>query len=248
MPEENPIPSPPKPKKRNERTEAKFLEHAAQVIAEAVREGAEYQPPNPAIAALTHLQTRHGEVAAKRTAYQNINANIETARNGRENLYKPLRSDVRSVIDYVKSSGKPQNAIDALNSIARDISGKRAGERGANSVSVSQLSYASLADNYSRFIEQYASLGIPTTEEMYEVSTHRDKLAALQAANANIITLEAEADSIEADLDDAAYLAEDSLFNGCVSAKNYIKSKYKGAGAFKNISKTSFILPTRLRR
>jgi hypothetical protein len=246
MPEEPAIPSPPK--KRNERTEAKFLEDADKVIAEVVREGVEYQPPNPAIAALTHLQTRHVEVAAKRTAYQNINANIETARNGRENLYKPLRSDVRSLVDYVKSTGKPKNEIDALNSIAREIGGRRAGERGANSVSVSQLSYASLADNYSRFIEQYDSLGIPTTEEMYKVSTHRDKVAAMRAANTHIITLEADADSIEADLDDAAYLAKDSLLNGCVAAKNYIKSKYKGAGAFKNISKTSFTLPTRLRR
>jgi hypothetical protein len=218
------------------------------VIAEAAREGAEYLPPNPAIAALPHLQTRHAEVTTKRTAYQNINASIETARNGRENLYKPLRSDVRSLVIYAKSTGKPQNEIDALNAIARDISGKRAGERGAGSVSVSQLSFASLADNYSRFIAQYESLGIPTTEDFYKVSTHRDKIAAMRAANAGITTLEADADSLEADLDNAAYLAEDSLFNGCVSAKNYIKSKYKGKGAFKNISKTRFILPTRLRR
>lgn len=245
MPEEPAVPSPKK--KRNERTEAKFLEDAAKVIAEAEREGADYKPPNP-IAELTHLKAKRDEVLAKRTANQAADSALETARNQRENLYKPLRSDVRSLVDYAKSSGKPQNEIDALNSIAREIGGRRAGARGEGSISVSQLSFASLADNYSRFIEQYDSLGIDAKEDSYMADTYRAKVAAMRAANENVIKLEADADTSGEALDKCAYTDADSLINGCISAKNYIKSKYKGGGAYKNISKTNFTMPSRLRK
>jgi hypothetical protein len=41
----------------------------------------------------------------------------------------------------------------------------------------------------------------------------------------------------------------DSLLNACISAKGYVKSKFKTTGQpYKNIAKTRFELPTRLRK
>jgi len=252
MPEVPTVPAiPAKPKKRNERTEAKFFEHADVLIAEAERLGTEYKPPNE-IAKLVNLKAKRTAALAQRTVNQASEAEKETAGNQRENLFKPLQSDVRSLVDYTKSSGKPKNDIDALNSIAREIGGGRAkpigdGGTGGN-ISVAHLSYASRADNYSRFIEQYASLGITTTEEMYKAETHRAKLTALQQATADVIAAESAADTSGELLDKLAFTDADSLLNGCVAAKAYIKSKFKASGEpYKNIAKTRFDMPTRLR-
>lgn len=249
-PEAPTVPEPPK--KRNERTEAKFFEDVDKLIAEAERLGAEYNPPNE-IAKLANLKAKRDAALEQRTVNQATKAEEEAARNRRENLYRSLRGDVRSLVDYAKSSGKPKNELDALNSIARQIGGGRAkpvGEGGAagGSVSVSHLSFASRADNYSRFIEQYAALGIATTEDMYKAETHRAKLTAMRQASADVIAAQAAANTSGEAFDKLVYTDADSLLNGCVAAKAYIKSKFKASGApYKNIAKTSFSLPTRLR-
>ncbi|MET0752111.1 MAG: hypothetical protein ABWZ66_02005, partial [Pyrinomonadaceae bacterium] len=64
-------------------------------------------------AELTHLKAKRDEALAERTANQAADSALETARNQRENLYKPLGNAARSLVDYVKSSGKPQNDADA---------------------------------------------------------------------------------------------------------------------------------------
>ncbi|CAN5453384.1 hypothetical protein BH10ACI1_BH10ACI1_16090 [soil metagenome] len=254
MPEtnENEVPTPQPKKKRNELTEAKFFEDVEKIIAEAEREGVAYNPPNP-FANLSALQTQRNSSAAQRTVNQASDAIEETKRNNRENLYKILNSDVTSLVDYVKSAGMPENDVNALKSIARTIKGGRAEaidkNDGAIHISVAHLSYASRADNYARFIEQYESLGIVATEDMYKAATHRAKLAALQQANTEVITAEANTNTSGELLDKLAYLDDNSLMNGCISAKAYIKSKYKTTGQpYKNIAKTRFVLPSRLRK
>ena len=246
MPEtdENAVPTPPT-KKRNERTEAKFFEDADKLIAEAESLGAAYAPPND-IAKLVNLK-------AKRTVNQANDAAEETKRNGRENLFKPLNSDVTSLVEYTKSAGKPTNEVDALKSIARDIKGTRAKlidpNAGGNQISVSNLSYVTRTDNYARFIEQYDSLAITTTEDMYKAATHRAKLDALREATADVIQAESVSNASGELLDKLAYTDPESLLNGCVSGKSYIKSKYKSTGEpYKNIAKTRFELPSRLRK
>ena len=253
MPEinENEVPT-PTTRKRNERTEAKFLEDADKLIAEAARLSADYDAPND-IAKLANLQAKRAEVTTLRTANQANNAAEENARNARENEYNSVKKDVTSLVEYAKSAGKPANEIDALKSIARDVKGQRAkaikpGDGGTH-ISVSNQSYASIADNYARFIEQYDALNITTNEDFYKAQTHRDKLTALRAANTAVIAAEAASNTSGELLDAAAYTAPDSLLNGCVSGKTYIKSKYKTTGEpYKNIAKTRFIIPSRLRK
>lgn len=253
MPEtiENEAPNPPV-RKRNERTEAKFLEDADKLISEAERLGADYNPPND-IAKLVNLKAKRTEVSAQRTVNQANDAAEETARNRRENLFKPLNGNVTSLVEYTKSAGIPPNELDALKSIARDIKGTRAKpvapDDGNLHISVANLSFASRADNFARFIEQYAALGIETTEDIYNVRTHRTKLGALRQATTDVIAAESAANTSGEQLDKLAYTDPDSLLNSCISAKSYIKSKYKTTGEpYKNIAKTRFELPSRLRK
>ena len=247
---ENPVPK--TARKRSERTEAKFLEDVDKIIAEAERLGAAYDPPND-IAKLPALKSKREAVALARTANQSNDATEESERNRRENLYKPLSKEVTAVVNYVKSAGKAENEVAALRSTARTIKGERAKSLdptdGGNHISVSKMSYASRADTYAEFIEQYAALGIKTTEEMYQPATHRAKLAALQAANASVLNAEAAANTTGEQLDKLSYTDTDSLINGCISAKSYLKSKYGTTGQpYKNIAKTRFEIPARLRR
>lgn len=111
------------------------------------------------------------------------------------------------------------------------------------------MSYASCADNYAEFDEQYAALDIPTDEEMYQPVTHHAANAAIRNANTAVINAESNTNTTREQLDTLAYTAADSLLNSCISAKTYIKSKYGVTGqSYKNISKTRLEMPSRLRK
>lgn len=252
-PIEPPVSNPVVRASRSELTEAKFFEDVDKIIAEAESLVADYQPPNP-LASVANLKAKRDAALAARAAHQADEAGEEQARNSRENLFKPLNGDVTSLVAYAKSAGKAENELAALQSIARDIKGGRAAPIDPNDpnavhISVANLSYVSRADNYARFVEQYDALGIDTTEDFYKASTHRTRHAALAAANTAVITAETDSNKSRETLDKLAYTDADSLLNACVSAKAYIKSKYKTTGQpYKNIAKTRFILPSRLRR
>lgn len=256
MPEtgDDQVPNQPKTKKRNERTEAKFFEDVEKLIAQIDALGADYNPPNE-IAKAVNLKAKRDATVAARTANQANIAAEETKRNQRENLYKSLNGDVTKLVDYAKAAGKPVNDIEALKAISRDIKGQRAkavtpnenGE-GNSSVSVANLSYVTRADNYSRFIEQYDTLAITTDEDMYKASTHRTKQAALRQSNSDVIEAESGSNTSSESLDKLAYTDADSLVNSCIAAKTYILSKYGKTGQpYKNIAKTRFIMPQRLK-
>lgn len=225
MPEtnENEVPTPPK--KRNERTEAKFFEDVDKLIAEAESLDAAYNPPND-IAKLVNLKAKRDEALTQRTINQANDAAEETKRNGRENQFKSLNSDVTTLVEYAKSAGKPTNEIDALKSIARDIKGTRAKpidpDNPGNTISVANLSYVTRTDNYARFIEQYDTLAIPTNEDIYKIGTHRAKLAAFRQANTDVITSESASNASGELLDKLTYTDANSLMNGCISGKSYI--------------------------
>lgn len=249
MPEINEVPI---PKRRNERTEAKFLEDADKLIAEAESLGADYDPPNE-IAKLVNLKAKRAEYAVQHTAKTANDAAEETVRNTRENLFKPVSSDITSLTEYTKSAGKPDNEIEALKAISRDIKGQRAKainpDDGKKHISVSNRSYVSITDNYERYVEQYDTLNIATDEDFYKPDTHRAKIAALRQSTADVIAAESTSNKSGELLDKLAYTDADSLINGCISGKSYIKSKYKTTGEpYKNIAKTRFILPSRLRK
>lgn len=254
MPVENPTENSnenptPKPKKRNERTEAKFLEDADKLIAEGERLGAEYMPPNPA-AQIAPLKAKRDAVRAQRTVQQDKRADVDVVSNQVEILFKPLNSRVSSVVGYVESAGKPAQDVDLLRSTARLISGKRAGTVDPNggSISVSHLFRATRADNFAVFIEQFDALDLKSTEDIFKVETLRGELAAMRQALSDLIAAEAAANTADEAFDKLAYTDADSLLNGCVSGKKYIKSKYKTTGEpYKNIAKTRFEMPSRLR-
>lgn len=237
-------------RKSSERTEAKFFEDVNKLIAEAESADTAYQPPNPN-ASSANLKTKHDASLAGRAAKKVKDVAEETMRNDRENLYKPLDKDLTSLIAYARSAGKKANEIAALETIARKIKGIRAEaideNDGNRHISVSNRAYVSRADNYAEFIEQYASLAIPATDDFYKAETHRAKLAAYQAANNAVITSEAQANAAQMEFDRITYTDEDSLINACISSKEYFKSKFRDSH-YKNISKTRFVLPSRLRK
>jgi hypothetical protein len=244
---ENPVS--PQTRRQNERTEARFYEDVNKFIAEAESAGAGYKPPN-AMATVAALKAKRDASLAQRGVKQADDADEEAERNDRENFYKPMDKEVTSVVGYAKAAGKKENEIAALETLARKIKGVRAKaideNDGGNHISVSNCAYVSRADNYAQFVEAYAALEIETDEEFYEAETHRAKAAEYQAANNRVITKEAKANASQALFDQITYLGKDSLINGCISGKAYMKSKFKDTH-YKNIAKTRFELPSRLR-
>ena len=75
------------------------------------------------------------------------------------------------------------------------------------------------------------------------------KLDAYRQANTDVIQAESASNTSGELLDQLTYTDANSLMNGCISGKSYIKSKYKSTGEpYKNIAKTRFSLPSRLRK
>ena len=247
---ENTVEEPaPKPKKRNEKTEAKFLEDVDKLIAEAERLGAEYTPPS-AFAQVVPLKAKRDAVRLQRTVQQDKQADVDVLSNNVELLFKPLNSRVSGVINYTESAGRPENDVEMLRSTGRLISGKRAGAVDPNgrSVSVSHLYRATRLDNFSVLIEQYDALDLKDPEDMFKVETLRAELAEMRQGLDDLLAAQTAADTADEKFDQLAYTDADSLLNGCVSGKGYIKSKYTTKGEpYKNISKTSFRLPSRFR-
>lgn len=248
---ENEIPVSPTTRRQNERTEAKFYEDGNKLIAESENvAAAQYQPPNP-MAAAASLKAKRDASLARRVVKQADETAEETERNDRENLYKPMDREITSLVSFASSAGKKANEIAALETISRKIKGIRAEtieEDDTNRhVSVSNRAYVSRADNYARFVEQYAALEIATEDEFYQPGTHRAKAAAYQTANNKVINSEAKAKASQTLYDQITYTNEDSYLNALISSKEYFKSKFKDTH-YKNIAKTRFVLPSRLRK
>lgn len=248
---ETEIPVSPAARRRNERTEAKFFDDADKIIAESENVAAGvYQPPNPN-AATVSLKSKRDASIAQRVVKESDQLAEEGERNARENLYKQMDKDVTRLVGFVKSAGKQENEIAALETIARKIKGVRAEDIKEDDtnrhISVSNRAYASRADNYARLVEQYAALEIETTDEFYQPETHRAKAVAYQKANTSVITSEAKSNASQMLYDQLTYTNNDSYLNGLISAKEYFKSKFKDTH-YQNIAKTRLELPTRLRK
>lgn len=241
----------PTARRQNERTEAKFYEDGNKLIAESENVAAgSYQPPNP-MAAIASLKSKRDASIAQRAVKQADATAEEAERNDRENLYKQMDKEITSLVGFAKSAGKKPNEIAALETISRKIKGVRAEDIKEDDtnrhVSVSNRAYVSRADNYARLVEQYAALEIETTDEFYQPATHRNKSAAYQTANNRVINAEAKANASQTLYDQITYTNEDSYLNALVSSKEYFKSKFKDTH-YKNIAKTRFVLPSRLRK
>jgi hypothetical protein len=88
-----------------------------------------------------------------------------------------------------------------------------------------------------------------SSSERTEARFLEDVEKIIADANNAVITAQANSNTARETLDKLAYTNADSLLNACISAKTYIKSKYKTTGQpYKNIAKTRFELPSRLRR
>lgn len=237
----------------SEKTEAKFFEEAERLKAAIASLGAEYEPPNE-IAELDHITTKLTESLPLRTAHLDNLVAEEAVRNERENIYKPLNSVLTNSVNYAKSAGKPQNEIDALASIAREIKGVRATPTAAtgegenvNRRSVANTAFASRAEKYALFVEQYEAMNIKSEDDEFKAAAHRTRLAQMRDANTAVINAQAASNSSERASDAVAYTDADSLRNSCLAAKSYLKAKPGFKETYKKISKLRFELPKRLR-
>lgn len=245
IPNENPTPA-SRRHSVSERTTAKFFEEVEILLAEIKRLKNEYLPPN-GIAAVTHIETQLEATLALRTAHQDLTAGEETERNNRQNVYQPLNSMTTATTQYVKSAGRPANEVAALRSLGNEIKGIRASPTGGNSISSANTSYASKADKFALFIEQYESLNLPTTEAEFTVETHRNLLAALRASNTAVINSQTAELGARNAFDKKTYTDADSLRNSCLAAKFYLKAKKNLKSSYDIVSKFRFEMPSRLR-
>lgn len=250
-------------KKQYELTEAKLFQNLETLINRAGMLGAAYQPPNP-IAAPGTMQANFAEAQTLRTALQQSDAVEEEKRNEREDLFEPVATFCGDIAKYCESAGWSANDVANLRSITRKMRGKRAPAKPKpadnppnadtpapppNTVSASQTSFASRAEQFSTFIETLRAnaANYQPKENEFKLATLDAKLDAMRNLNSAVNTAETGASQARTALDGKLYTNSDNLVDAAKSAKKYLGAAFKTHQAYQDVKNLTFNKPSRLR-
>jgi hypothetical protein len=230
---------------------AKNVDNLGGLIAGIATFGSTYNPSNPA---LTHTALKAKETLARASINAVNTATIQYANvsNKRENAFQPLNSLVTRSLNAVRASPSDKNTDAALAAVARKIYGTRAPsskvaakkaaaanpEVKIKTISVSQRSYDSQADNLDRYVEALANTPeyTPNEEEL--------KVASLKAFAAELRKLNTECNAAAYTLDSnrttrnvELYAPNTGLVDVALGVKAYVKSLFGATSAeYKRIS------------
>lgn len=205
--------------------------------------GVTYNPSQNAIkiANLNNLKTAAlaalANVTAKHTAYMN-------AVDSREVIFAPLQKFATRIMSALRSSGASDGIVKDAESINRKIQGKRAKpvkeapvSDAVNPndlpsvmpvhISVSQLSYDSMIDHYSRLLDLLSSVSTynPNENEL-KITGITALIAAMKSSNTAVINTTTSFNNARIDRNDLLYKKDTGLLDIAKDCKNYVKSVY----------------------
>lgn len=234
---------------------AKNVDNFGELISGITSFGTKYNPSNPLLL-LAALKAKETSARASINAINTATIQYSNVSNKRENAFKPVNSIVTRSLNAVRSSSSADNTDAALVTIARKIYGTRATSTKAaekkaaaanpevkvKTVSVSQRSYDSQADNLDRYVEALANTPeyAPNEEEL--------KIVSLKAFAADIRKLNTECNDVAYTLDSARttrntelYAPNTGLVDLAIAAKAYVKSAFGATSAeYKRIASVEF--------
>lgn len=215
-----------------------------------------YKPPNP-IASLPNLQALLTQVLAARDVFRQKEETEEAARNAREELFRRAAPYASELINYCKSMGLDENALDNLYSFTREMRGGRAeevpetppGATPPKTISVAQTSYASVAEHFAGLVEAVRTIpNFSSDADKFKLTTLDAFVASLRQANTSVADADAETSTARRTLDELLYTGDACVIKSMNSAKPYIASIFgSDHPVYQTIVKFKFNKPKRLR-
>lgn len=215
--------------------------------------GASYNPSKAAIqiASLNTLRTNAlssiSGVTSSKTAFSN-------ATNARQAAFEPLKKLCTKIVNALDATDAADKLVKDAKGINNKLQGKRSGEKptpppaGATdaaedkTISVSQQSYDSLIENFSKLIELVGSETTYTPNETdLQVSTLTTALGNLKTTNTAVINGYTNYSNARITRNSILYGTTNGLVDIAGDVKKYVKSVFGATSPqFKQVSKLEF--------
>lgn len=215
--------------------------------------GASYNPSKaaiktPALATLkANALTSLSAVTTAKTAFSN-------ATNARQAAFEPLKKLCTKIVNALDATDANDKLVDNAKTINNKLQGKRSGEKptppvaGATeaaedkTISVSQQSFDSLIENFSKLIELVSSEPSFTPNETeLQVSTLTTTLGNLKTTNTGVINAYTNYSNARITRNSILYGATSGLVEIAGDVKKYVKSVFGATSPqFKQVSGLEF--------
>lgn len=217
--------------------------------------GATYNPVNVNIK-LPALNTKYTACVNAILAVKVAKTAYDNSTNSRELVFAQLKKLSTRIVNALEATSAAKVTVDDAKTVNRKIQGKRAGkvpeepsgegdpgaEATTKSISVSQQSYDSMIDHFTKLIQ------IVSTEPLYlpnetdlKVVTLNTLLTSLKAANTSVIGTTTTYSNSRITRDSALYDPSTGLVDVALEVKKYVKSLYGATSPqYKQISGLKF--------
>lgn len=242
---------------------AKNVANLEDLISFCVGYGGSYQPSKVAIqipslnTLLSNAQGSLSGVNTSKTAFIN-------ATNARQIAFDPLKKLCTRIVNALDATDATDKLVKDAQTINRKIQGKRAGDKTKpspspippappiptptpedKSISVAQLSYDSLIDNFDKLITLISSEPSYTPNETdLQVSTLLTLLGNLKATNTAVVNAYTNYSNARITRDNILYAPISGLVDIALEVKKYVKSVFGASSPqYKQVSGLEFKRP-----
>ena len=233
---------------------AKNVANFEDLISFSTGYGATYNPTKEALKVanlntqLANAQTVLNEVKTTQTAFNN-------ATNKRMDAFKPLKSLATKIINALDATDASAETVKDARTINRKIQGQRATPKTVSSppaaqvegaadktISASQQSYDQQIEHFAKLVELLSSdSNYKPNEADLTVAANQTKLAALKAANTDVVKTYTNWSNSRIARTNTLYNPLTGLVNTALDVKKYIKSIFGALSPqFKQVSKLGF--------
>ena len=233
---------------------AKNVANFEDLISFSTGYGATYNPSKEALKVanlntrLANARTVLNEVKTTQTAFNN-------ATNKRMDAFKPLKSLATKIINALDATDASAETVKDARTINRKIQGQRATPKTVSSppaaqvegaadktISASQQSYDQQIEHFAKLVELLSSdSNYKPNEADLTVAANQTKLAALKAANTDVVKTYTNWSNSRSARTNTLYNPLTGLVNTALDVKKYIKSIFGALSPqFKQVSKLEF--------
>ena len=233
---------------------AKNVANFEDLISFSTGYGATYNPSKEALKVanlntrLANARTVLNEVKTTQTAFNN-------ATNKRMDAFKPLKSLATKIINALDATDASAETVKDARTINRKIQGQRATPKTVSSppaaqvegaadktISAGQQSYDQQIEHFAKLVELLSSdSNYKPNEADLTVAANQTKLAALKAANTDVVKTYTNWSNSRIARTNTLYNPLTGLVNTALDVKKYIKSIFGALSPqFKQVSKLEF--------
>ena len=223
---------------KSETGHAKNVAHFDKLISYCTAYGAAFNPSKESIQ-LPSLNKLHDDAHAAMDAVNATKTAYDNATNDRETGFKGLKKLATKVINALAATDANELTLNDATSTNFKLQGRRSGKKviipaakeGAPtepiSISTSQQSYDTLADNFAKLVQTVsAEPHYRPNESELQISSLTNTLATLRTLNKAVATATSAWSNARITRDQVLYAKNTGMYDIALTVKQYIKSLY----------------------